>query len=169
MAGRKHCKKSRVIEIHDRKKEKPLIRGMGWFCKETLARKLIQNVLHVGLLYKHVLAAGLDGGSGSRRSGKWEWFICTCPFSRELALCCSDTQDQFTLWQRRLQAISFMSGSSRLAPQSLKLYILLYKPLCRMYFCDICEFQSFAQGQLCPIMCPAGDKGILKNLHSLML
>lgn len=91
-------------------------------------------MLHFGLLYKHVLAAGLDGGSGSRGSGKWKCFICTCPFSRELAL---------LLWWHtgppHILTKAVPSHPARLqqtAPQSVKPSILLYERLCRVLLWD---------------------------------
>lgn len=151
------------------KESKPLIRSTGWILQRNVGQKINPNRAS---LWASVQAC-LGGGSGWRFGEPQEWKMemvhLHLPFLQRLWLFCGGTQDPFTLRQRRLQATSSMPGPSRLASQSLsvKPYIVLYKPLARMYFCDMCGFQSSVQEQLCPKACSAGDKNTLNDLTAV--
>lgn len=61
--------KSRVIEIHDKKKREPLIRGMGWISQRNIGQKINPKCAS---LWARVQAC-LGGGSGWRFREPQEW------------------------------------------------------------------------------------------------
>lgn len=61
--------KSRVIEIHDKKKRKPLIRGTGWILQRNIGQKINPKCAS---LWAPVQAC-LGGGSGWRFREAQEW------------------------------------------------------------------------------------------------